>query len=151
MQIPHSTHITSTYIHSMFVRNAWKSTNEITIVHLWNYKQTRHRRGTGIKPITQSFSRYYCCGPGSEMLAPELCTSPYLGGDSLSNLQIYFPTAPTVKPWPSMQPHFHLNLAETTEHSVGLIPKSSFSHQSSALLEWNLHHLNYLTNPTHHS
>lgn len=139
MQIPHSTHITSTYIHSMFVRNAWKSTNEIMIVHLWNYKQTRHPRSTGIKPVTQSFSRYCCCGPGSEPSAPELCTLPYLGGgDSLPNLQIYFPPAPTFKPPSSMQPHFHLNLAETMEHSVGLIPESSFSHQSSGLVRVKL-------------
>lgn len=152
MQIPHSTHITSTYIHSMFVRNAWKFTNEIMIVHLWNYKQTRHPRSTGIKPVTQSCSRCYCRGPGSELSAPELCTSPYLGGgDSLPNLQIYFPQLPPSNP--------HLLRSHTStwtwqrQRSILLawFQKAHFHTSHQALLEWNLHYLNYLTNRIHHS
>lgn len=121
------------------------------IVHLWNYKQTRHPRSTGIKPVTQSCSRCYCRGPGSELSAPELCTSPYLGGgDSLPNLQVISP-APTFKP--------HLLRSHTStwtwqrQWSI-LWPDSRkliFMPSHQALLEWNLHYLNYLTNRIHHS
>lgn len=46
-------------IYTQYVcRNAWKSSNRITIVHLWNYKQTRCPKSTEINLVTHSFSKY---------------------------------------------------------------------------------------------
>lgn len=85
-------------------------------------------------------------GPGSDC-QPLSCAHHLIWVEALPNLQIYFPSS-TYKP-PSSSSHFHLNLAETMEHSVGLIPETHLHTSHQALLGETP--LNYLTNRIHHS
>lgn len=91
MQVPRSIHITQTYIHSMFVempeKMKWWNTNKMMIVH---YEIIDKPGDPKAKKSLIISPNIYHSGPGNELSAPKLHTSPYSEcGYSWPDLHIY--------------------------------------------------------------
>lgn len=136
MQVPRSTHITQTYIHSMFIETPekveWWNTNKMMIVHC----EIKDKPGDpkAKKSLIISPNSYHS-EPGNELSAPKLHTSLYSEYGVFTTWSAYLcsPQLPPSSP-NHIQPHFQLSMAETMEIFIGLNLESPLSHQSSDLV-----------------
>lgn len=140
-------------IYTQYVcRNAWKPTNEIMIVHLWNYKQARCPKSKEINLFFHYFPNISCSGPGKELSAPKLCTSPYSECWICSAWSVYL-----YSPWlllRALSIPYHLSTWPWQRQwniPLAWIQKAHFHTSHQALLDRNLQHLKSLTLSHHHS